>query len=322
MEQLRADRMLSILMLLQNEGKLSAKQLAEKLEVSERTIIRDLEALSISGVPVYAERGSGGGWRLAEGYRTQLTGMKAEEFISLIVSAHPGLLADLGIKQHFDAAYQKLLASSPVSIKKNVELLQRKIHIDGASWHGTNESSPHLTTIQEAMLTEHKLCIHYKKEQELTARIVHPLGLVAKRSVWYLITEMEGELRTYRISKIVFAEMMDESFPYPTEFNLARYWEQSTAQFKHNLPRYPAKIKIKEHLLHRLEQERYIQMIHVEKSEEGWLEATVAFATLDHGSETILSYGASAEALTPAELRSKVMTETKAVLNLYSSGSR
>lgn len=314
---MRADRMLSILLILQNEGKISTRVLAERLEVSERTIARDMEALSISGIPIYSERGSRGGWLLAEGYRTKLTGMKAEEFISLIISAHPELLTDLGIKNHFDVALQKLLAGSPASIKNNVELIQRKIHIDGAGWHQSKEAYPFLTTIQEAVWGECKLCIHYKRDQEVVVRTVHPLGLVAKRSVWYLVAESEGELRTYRISRFVHAEGLNESFPYPANFNLAQYWEQSIAQFQQKLPRYPAKIRIHEQLLERLEQERYLTILETATPENGWLEATIQFATLEHACEMVLRFGSLVEAIAPQELRSKVIAETHAVMNLY-----
>jgi len=314
---LRADRMLSILMLLQNEGKKTAKELAERLEVSERTILRDMEALSMSGVPVYSERGSGGGWLLSDGFRTNLTGIKAEELLSLIVSAHPELLTDLGIKKHFDATFQKLLASSPSSIKHNIELLQKKVHIDGAGWHQAKETYPCLSTVQEAVWANLKLCIHYKRDQEIAVRTVCPLGLVAKRSVWYLVAESEGALRTYRVSRITNAEVLQESFPYPKEFHLANYWEESTAEFRQKLPRYPAKLKISEKLLERLEQERYIQVLETEPGKNGWMEATIQFATLEHACELILRFGALAEVLSPQELRSKVISELHSVLAIY-----
>ncbi|MGE7270895.1 helix-turn-helix transcriptional regulator [Brevibacillus panacihumi] len=314
---MRADRMLSILLLLQNEGKKTAKELAERLEVSERTILRDMEALSMSGVPVYSERGSGGGWLLADGYRTSLTGIKAEEFLSLIVSAHPGLLTDLGIKKHFDATYQKLLASSPASIKNNIELIQKKFHIDGAGWHQAKESYPYLSTVQEAVWANLKLCIHYKRDQETLVRTVCPLGLVAKRSVWYFVADCDGALRTYRVSRIAHAEVLQESFPYPQEFHLANYWEASTAEFKQRLPRFPAKLKVSEQLLGRLEQENYITILEKAPGENGWLEATIQFATLEHACEMILGFGSLAQVLSPEELRIKVLAEIHAMLAGY-----
>lgn len=314
---MRADRMLSILLLLQNEGKLSARELAKRLEVSERTILRDMEALCMSGVPVYAERGSNGGWLLADGYRTKLTGMKAEEFTSLIISSHPGLLTDLGIKEHFDVALQKLLASSPASIKKSIDLIQRKIHIDGAGWHQSGESYPYLTIIQEALWSDRKLCIHYKRDQEMVERIVLPLGIVAKRSVWYLFADCNGEFRTYRVSRIVHAEVLNESFAYPVDFDLAQHWEQSTAQFKERLPRYPAKLLIHEQLLDRLEQERYLAVLETKAVGNGKCAVTVQFATLEHACEKVLGFGSGVEVVGPEELRDKVVDEVLAMMRIY-----
>src|SRR5690606_32418345 len=133
-----------------------------------------------------AERGRQGGWRRTEGYRTDLTGMKTGEFISLMISAHPNVLQDLGIDGHYDAAYRKLVASSPSAIRENAEMIWKKVHIDGAGWHQPSESCPCLPTVQEAVWAEHRLIIHYKREQEISIRTVEPLGLVSKRSVWYL----------------------------------------------------------------------------------------------------------------------------------------
>lgn len=316
---MKADRMLLILLLLQNEGKLSSRQLAEKLEVSERTITRDMEALSMSGVPVYAERGSHGGWLLSEGYRTNLTGLKANEFISLIVSAHPGLLTDLGIKQQFDIALQKLMTASPASIRRTTELIQQKIHIDGAGWHQANESCPYLTIVQEAVMEECELSIQYKRNQdnEIRSLQIQPVGLVAKRSVWYVVAVNEGELRTYRASRIVHAEKLNQFFSYPADFNLAQYWELSLVQFQQKLPRYTATIKMDESLLERLQQNRYITVLHTETASNGFLEATIQFATIDHACEMVLSFGARVEVIAPLELRAKIMSEIQAAVSLY-----
>jgi predicted DNA-binding transcriptional regulator YafY len=307
--------------MLQSEGKLTVKTLAERLEVSERTVVRDLEALSMSGVPVYAERGSRGGWRLAEGYRTNLTGMKAEEFMSLIISAHPALLQDLGIRDHFDAALQKLLAASPAPLKESAEQVRQKIHIDGAGWHESAASSPCLAAVQEAVWAERKLRIHYQRGREIAVRTINPLGLVAKRSVWYLVAEADAEIRIYRISRIVQAEMLNETFPRPSDFQLACYWEQSIAQFRRRLPRFPAKIRLHERQLERLEQDRYIRMMKIEGIGNGWAEAEMEFGTLEHACWIALSLGSDAEVLAPAELREKVVAELRLAMERYDKPS-
>ncbi|XEC93711.1 helix-turn-helix transcriptional regulator [Paenibacillus tarimensis] len=314
---MRADRLLMILLLLQNERKLTTSELAEKLEVSERTVVRDMEALSASGVPVYAERGRGGGWLLSEGYRTNLTGLKSDEFVSLLISSRQDLLADLGFKAHFDAAFQKLLSSSPAALRQNTELIWGKIHIDGAGWHQSKETCPCLATVQEAVLGNRKLLILYRRDEGDVERTLHPVGLVAKRSVWYLVAEIDGDFRTYRVSRIVSAVMLDETFQSPTGFNLALYWEQSTAQFKRNLPRYPAKLMTREDQLDRLGQQPYVKVLKIQAAGNGWAAAEVEFETLDSACEIVLGFGSSIEVIVSAELRTRVISEAKAIVNLY-----
>ncbi|MFM1654995.1 helix-turn-helix transcriptional regulator [Brevibacillus sp. B_LB10_24] len=316
---MRADRLLSILLLLQNHGRMTSRELAEKLEVSERTIFRDMEALSAAGIPVYAERGSGGGWALSEGYRTNLTGMKTEEIFSLLLSNPSNLLDDLGIKDDFETAFQKLLAASPTTIRKNAELVRQRILIDGVGWHQSQESFAHLSTVQEAVWEERKLYMQYRKEEEIVERIIHPLGIVAKRNVWYLVAESGGDMRTYRISRLINARMLEETFERPVGFDLERYWEQSTDRFKKNLPRYPARLRINEKLRSRIGQERYAKIMRsLEASEgSGWLELDIEFETLESACEIILSYGPLVEVLAPEELRAKVVSEVKAIASIY-----
>lgn len=314
---MRADRLLSILLLLQNHGKMTSRELSDKLEVSERTIMRDMEALSSAGVPVYAERGSTGGWVLSENYRTNLTGMKSEEILSLLISGQTDLVGELGIGKHFDNAFQKLLASSPDPIRQNAEMARQRIHIDGAGWHQSKESVPFLSMIQEAVWEERILSIRYARENDIVERTVSPLGLVAKRTIWYLVAQVEGEMRTYRISRLLDARIRNESFERPVDFNLARFWDQSTEQFKMKLPRYPATVKINKTHLSRFEQERYAKILGHHPAEDGWVEAEVDFQVLESACEIILGFGAAVEVLTPMELRMKVIAEAKAILQQY-----
>ncbi|MGG6311892.1 helix-turn-helix transcriptional regulator [Paenibacillus macerans] len=320
---MRADRLLSILLLLQNQGKMSSRQLAQRLEVSERTIARDVEALSTAGIPVYAERGSRGGWVLADSYRTNLTGMRPEEIVSLLLTSHSDLLGDLGIQGHFQAAYQKLLAVTPAPIRQDAELIRERIHIDGAGWHASKEAFPWLSIVQEAVWGQRKLRIRYRKEDGTVERTIRPLGLVAKRNVWYVAAEQEpdGELRTFRVSRLEEARLLEETFERPAGFDLAAYWEQSTARFKSELPRYPARVKTTEPRLNRLRQERFIKVLHTEEPDNrGWILADVDFQTLDWACGVILAGGRDIEALEPPELRARVGSEARAILSLYESG--
>ncbi|MFE6795563.1 helix-turn-helix transcriptional regulator [Paenibacillus chitinolyticus] len=314
---MRADRLLSLLLLLQNQGKMSSRELAEKLEVSERTIFRDMEALSAAGIPVYAERGSGGGWSLTEGYRTRLTGMKAEEIATLLIANDSALLSDLGMSSEYDSAFQKLLAASPASMRQETERVRQRIHIDGAGWHRSAEQLPHLPLVQEAVWEERKLRIRYRRDDRIAERIIHPLGLVAKGSIWYAVAEAEGEMRTYRISRLLDAELSEEHFTRPASFDLAGYWEQSLKEFTAKLPRYPAKIKIKEPEFHRFSRERFAKVRNPSETVNGWVEADTEFNTLESAIGILLGYGSSVYVLAPEELRSGLIAVTKGILELY-----
>ncbi|MGC5325995.1 helix-turn-helix transcriptional regulator [Brevibacillus sp. SYSU BS000544] len=314
---MRADRLLLILLLLQNHQKMTTRELARKLEVSERTVIRDMEALSAAGIPVFAERGATGGWALTEGYRTSLTGMKREEIVSLLLVKPTDTLRDLGLSDNFETAYQKLLAASPSALRQDAELVRRRIHVDGAGWHKSNESFPHLSVVQEAVWEGRKLCITYQRGDEQVERVIHPLGLVAKRSTWYVVAETEGELRTYRISRIVEAHMLDEGFEPPVGFELAAYWEESTQQFKANLPRYPARVNIKDSIIERISSERFVKVLQMGTMKNGWVDAELEFNTLESACQIILGYGSHIEVLEPIELRDEVISNVNAIVELY-----
>ncbi|BBH24111.1 transcriptional regulator [Paenibacillus baekrokdamisoli] len=315
---MRADRLLSILLLLQNNTRMTSRELARKLEVSERTIFRDMEALSAAGIPVFAERGSTGGWALSEGYRTNLTGMKKEEVLSLLLVAPTTLLADMDLQKSFDTAFQKLLAASPTTMKRDADYARQRIHVDGAGWHQTNETVDWLPAIQEAVWEDRKLRVQYRRNDEIVERLVHPLGLVAKRSTWYLVAEVDAGFRTYRVSRFVSVHRLEENFKRPVDFDLARYWEQSVLTFKSNLPSYPAKLVIKEASLDRISSERYAKLLHSHPTETaGWHEADIEFQTLESACEIILSFGPQVKVLAPLELRTLVLAEASATVRLY-----
>lgn len=316
---MRADRLLSILLILQNKGSATARELAERLEVSARTIHRDMEALSASGVPVYADRGQTGGWKLAEGYRTNLTGLKSNEMSALLLAA-PTLLADLGLLQPFENAVEKLLASAPAVLKGDAEYARERLHVDGAGWHQSSEPTAQLQIVQEALWLERKLRIKYQRsgDGETVERIVLPLGLVAKRSTWYLVAQAEQEFRTYRVSRVVDAEMLDERFDRPNGFNLAAYWQQSTEEFKMNLPRYTARLLVTKTTVARLKRENYVTVIQCSPSErDEWYEATLQFHTLETAGESVLGFGDGAVVLEPVELRDYVLGQARNILERY-----
>ncbi|GKU76280.1 YafY family protein [Paenibacillus sp. L3-i20] len=320
---MRASRLVSIVLLLQSEGKMTSKQLADRLEVTVRTIMRDMEELSVSGVPVYAERGQQGGWLLSEGYRTNLTGIHADELAALLVSSQAEPLGDLGQSKNLNTAMQKLLAAATEAARSNAAAVRKKIYIDGAGWYTANrgkglKEQPLLAVVQEALWLERELKLTYEREGALVERIVYPLGLVAKRSVWYLVAKVDqGEFRTFRISRLRNSEVLLDSFTPPDDFDLALYWQQSLQQFKDKLPRFPARIKLITSLLERIERERFVSIMNVEPAQEGWLEADVEFETIESACEIVMSYGARVAVLAPVDLRQLIIDEIESARMVY-----
>src|SRR5882762_9852255 len=183
---MRADRLLSVLLLLQVHRRMTARELASRLEVSERTIHRDMEALSAAGFPVFAERGNGGGWMLVEGYKTNLTGLNRDEIQALFLTKPLRLLADLGLDRAANAAMIKLSAALPPAHRDNAEHASERIHIDITGWNRSEEGVQLLPVLQQAVWQERKLKFTYERGGgcDPVDRFADPLGLVAKGSVW------------------------------------------------------------------------------------------------------------------------------------------
>ncbi len=240
---MRADRLLNIMILLQNRGKMTAKELATKLEVSERTILRDMDALSHAGIPIISDRGKDGGWRLLDNFRTHLSGLNTDDVKSLFLFPSEELLKDLGFNKQTLDTRQKLLASIPETFQEEAQVSWERIHIDSGTWRQTKESVHALKTVQQAVWESKRLTIVYKQANgEQKERLVEPLGLVAKGNRWYLVASRNGELRNYRVSRIHTAKIEDETFRRPLDFNLADYWEQSKKEFIQNLPQYDVQV--------------------------------------------------------------------------------
>jgi predicted DNA-binding transcriptional regulator YafY len=317
---MRADRLLSILLLLQVHRRLTARELAQRLEVSERTIHRDMEALSGSGIPVTAERGVGGGWSLLEDYRTNLTGLNAAEIQALFLAKPAHLLADLGLAKAGEAALIKLLAALPTAHRRGAEDVRQRIHIDAAGWRQREGAVPLLPALQEAIWQERKLRLSYQRGDGATVeRVVDPLGLVAKGSLWYLVAGVEGELRSYRVSRIGSATPLDEPCVRPAGFDLAAYWAQSTAEFTAALPRYPATVRVAPAILSSIRQGgRYARIEREEPPDaDGWITLAMLFEEEHNACEYVLSYGSQIEALAPAALREQVVRAAEQIVALY-----
>ncbi len=317
---MRADRLLSILLLLQVHRRITARELARRLEVSQRTIHRDMEALGVAGVPVVAERGAGGGWRLLDEYRTNLTGLNDAEIQALFLSKPPRLLADLGLDRASEAALIKLLAALPTSSRRRAEDIRTRIHIDVPGWRPSEESARYLPLLQEAVWQERRLRLSYERADGTTVeRLLDPLGLVAKGSVWYLVAAVEGVPRTYRVSRIQQAQLTDEPSARPKDFDLAAYWAQSAAEFRSNLPRYPATVRVHPSIAaHVRSGERYSRVAREHPpGGDGWMRMEMIFEE-EHGArEFVLSFGPCIEVIEPAALREQAHAHAREIVALY-----
>ena len=320
---MRADRLLSIVLLLQANHQMTSRDLATRLEVSERTIHRDMEALSGVGIPVTAERGSGGGWSLLGDYRTSLTGLTEPEIQSLFLTTSTKLLSDLHLDKAANGALLKLLASLPSRFREGAERARQRIHIDVSGWSRREEAVPLLPVLQEALWTERKLLITYLRGEhsEPVERLISPFGLVAKGSVWYLVGAVEGSVRTYRVSRVSFAKVLDVMAPIPVDFNLAEYWEQSSSTFKSNAPKYLASFWVSPAVVLRLSfAGRFARVMETDETDaRGWKKVHVGFDVEEMACEYAASFGPNVEVIEPVTLREKVIAMTKATLEFYTT---
>ncbi len=317
---MRADRLLSILLLLQSRRRMTARELATRLEVSERTIHRDMEALSIAGVPVYAERGTGGGWALLEEYCTNLTGLNEAEIQALFAVQSKRLLADLGLDRAGEAALIKLIAALPSTAQRGAEQARQTIHVDVNGWQQRDEPTDWLPLLQSAIAQERKLLLTYQRSDEtLVERLVDPLGLVANRQVWYLIAAVDGEPRTYRVTRIQNAALTDQPACRPANFDLAAYWEQSKVDFKAGLPTYYATLRVAPATVERLNSGgRYARIEQIDPpAPDGWHCVHMRFQYEEDAVEYVLSYGDQIEVIEPRPLRAKVIQLAEQVIAFY-----
>ncbi|HZY61040.1 MAG TPA: SpoIIE family protein phosphatase [Edaphobacter sp.] len=234
---MRADRLMSALLMLQAKGQMTSRELAEKLEVSERTVHRDMEALSAAGVPVYAMRGSHGGWQIDEDWRTQVPGLDEAELRALLM-AQPRSLGDKHLAAAADRAIGKLMASLPAPLRERASSIRDRLYIDTTGWRGTSENLSMLTIVQEAVACDRKLFFYYwRAGKERVERTVDPLGLVAKGSTWYLFAGTDHGHRTYRISRMEGARVLDEPSIRPRNFDLEAAWKISAEEFRDEVKR-------------------------------------------------------------------------------------
>ena len=315
---MRADRLLSILLLLQAHGRLSARALADRLEVSERTVHRDMEALSMAGVPVWAQTGRGGGWALADDYRTDLTGLTEAELRSLVVAGAPEVLRGLGLGEAFDRAITKVLATLPEARREVATATRSHLHVDPTGWRRTEDATPWLPTLDDALRRGRRIAIEYERafDQTVVARTVDPVGLVAKGSVWYLVATVDGEPRTYRASRLRGVEVLDEASDRPADLDLPAFWASSRDAFQARLPAFDWTMRCSPQVIDRIRLGwRFARLVDEDPPDaDGWVTARFRADSLEVAVECALGLGADGEVLAPPDIAERVLAGARAVV--------
>jgi predicted DNA-binding transcriptional regulator YafY len=322
---MRADRLISIMLLLQSRGRMTAAELACELEVSERTIYRDVEALSVSGVPLYAEHGPGGGLDLLDSYRTDLTGLNGEELRALfmLISA-PGPLDRLGISRDLRSALRKLTADLPGDQRFNEEEVQQRFYLDWSWWNHALEPAPYLSTLQQAVWDNTCLQLHYQTYLNLPITVeVEPYGLVAKAGMWYLVAMISAVPRVYHVSWLIDVIPLETHFERRADFNLAHFWQNWCQEYEEHQRSYPVRVRMSPALLKLLPLyfgRRVSGMIKDAGAPDqaGWVTLTLAFESLESARERILGLGSAVEVLEPEALRMSVMDYAAQISRVYS----
>lgn len=319
---MRASRLLSIMMLLQAKGRMSAEALAEELEVSVRTIYRDIDQLSAAGVPVYADIGRNGGFALLDGWRTRLTGLTAPEARALFLSGLPGPASELGLGEEVAAAELKLLAALPADWQGEATRMSSRFHLDPKGWFSTGPRPEFLKAVAEAVWSDRKILIRYDSWTQVSERVVEPLGLVLKGGVWYLVGQRDAGLRTYRLSQILALTQLEESFERPADFDLPRHWRDSTASFEREIYIGTARVRATRIGVQRLKDisqrcRDAIDAQALDYDKEGWAVIDVPIEEERWASREMTRAGAEIEVLGPPGLRERMVEIARKLATSY-----
>jgi predicted DNA-binding transcriptional regulator YafY len=332
---MKSGRLLEMLLLLQARGQVTAAELAERLEVSPRTVYRDAEALSSAGVPIYAERGRAGGIRLLPGYRTDVSGLTHDEARALFVLTTGGVHEDLGLGSAARSAILKVMRAVPEPFRPAAAATSQRILVDPAGWMRGGDPVGQLGVLQAAVFTDRRLRLRYRGSAERKAgqleaadagvpaeRVVDPYGLVCKGGIWYLVADSGGEPRLFRVSRVVSAEVDEAPVRRREGVELAGLWEQLRRQVEER----PAGVLV----LARVRREWLdifgrICAAHLvgsvedaEPAGEEWVQVRLRYGAVP-AARTLLSFGANVEVVSPPEVRADLAEQAADVVALYSN---
>jgi predicted DNA-binding transcriptional regulator YafY len=319
---MRADRLLSILMTLQLRGRVTAAALAAQLEVSTRTIYRDVDALSGAGIPIVTDRGPSGGLSLMDGFRTDLTGLSIDEVVALPFMGLGDVASALGLSAAAQLARSKLLAALPPSGRERAGRASDCFHLDAVDWYRRAPAPPALRGVAAAVWAAQRIDIDYESWQGLRKRTVEPLGLVLKAGHWYLVarTPLRASPSIYRLSSIRAARNLPERFSRPARFNLAKIWQDQVSRFETSLRRERATIRVSEQAMSRADRlgADAAEAIHAAAPDkQGSRCARIWIEGVNHAASLLLGFGTDIEVLAPAALRREIAQRAAKVCSMY-----
>jgi len=305
---------MSVLLLLQARGQVTERELAEQLEVSQRTIHRDLEALSAARIPVSAIRGAQGGWQLEKGWRTHVPSLDESELRALLM-AQPRTLGNPRMAAAAQSALNKLMAAMPEPLKAQAAHMQQRLHVDPTGWRDTGEDISMLPVVQEAVARDRKLAFEYTRaDGDQSSRTVDPLGLVSKGLNWYLVARTANGMRTFRVSRMRRVAVLAVEFERPARFDLVAHWQASTAELDRKRSGYRTVLSLKAEASRRIQTwcvTREAKTEGARKAGEGWEAREVDFDDEKQARFFVLGLGSAVRVLEPEPLRSWVDTEAK-----------
>jgi predicted DNA-binding transcriptional regulator YafY len=322
---MRAARLIKMVLLLQSRPSMTAAELARELEVSERTVTRDAQALSEAGVPVYADRGRAGGYRLVGGYRTRLTGLHRSEAEALFLSGVPGALREMGLEDAASAARLKVSAALLPSLRDASRTAAQRFHLDAPNWFREPRTPRLLPAVADAVWDDRRITARYRRAEEEVVRELEPYGLVLKAGVWYLCARAAGResFRVYRIDRFTSVEAGGERFAREEDFDLPAFWEERAEQFARSLLRAEVVVRLSPAGVRRLPytvdplSAREALGTAGDPDGDGWVTVTLPVESEDVAHTQLAALGPEVEVLAPGALRARFAGDARRLAALY-----
>ncbi|TDB78855.1 YafY family protein [Micromonospora sp. KC721] len=321
---MRASRLISLVLLLQSRETMTAAELARELEVSERTVYRDVLALSAAGVPIYADRGRTGGYRLLGGYRTRLTGLTRDEAEALFLAGLPGPAGDMGLAEAVASAELKVLAALPPSLRDAPARTGQRFHLDVPGWFRESPPPPRLTELARAVWSDRTVELRYRRGDREVVRRVEPYGLVLKSGTWYLVGRVGDAMRTYRVDRVLDVVPDERTFTRDEGFDLGGYWREQAAAFLRTMLRERITVRLSPAGLRALRWAADTPVVYDEAlaaagkpDGQGWVRTRLPVESVDVAYDLVLRLGPEVEVLDPPELRVRLAEAARRLGQLY-----